>query len=454
MNPQSVMGNPNQIAQNAPGQNICVPSAMGQNGLQEAAMNGQHVQKNPVSSLNNGHAQMQQIQNNMQSGVLGKSQGNHAIGSGGNISNINGRNPQENDFTRNKQNYPNGESRNTRFQKTNNHPVTNSKGNFRSFEGKGSNDKGSKNPHQSKNNPEAGVEKQSARSIPFKYAQEEIQKWRDERRKNFPLRSKIEKKPENQANSESVDLEAQKRRKQELKEILAKQAELGVEVAQIPKVYLMDSENQTNETEQNAASAEKSCNNRGGKKQKHLSEPEKQTDETEQNAASAETSYTNRGGGKQKHPLESERQTNETKQNAEKSFKKRAGKRQKRNRSNMKQKAEGNDSSPRPEIQKKNPNPTLLQKLLSADIKRDKSQLLQAFRFMVSNNFFVDPPKKPLEFPSITVKSLEASAHHGNVLVSSITKADKSEVIDEHDTSHEDIVDINDPGGEEGEISE
>jgi cleavage and polyadenylation specificity factor subunit 4 len=48
--------------------------------------------------------------------------------------------------------------------------------------------------------------------------------------------------------------------------------------------------------------------------------------------------------------------------------------------------------------------PTLLEKLLSTDIKRDKRQLLQVFRFMVANSFFKDWPEKPLKFPSVVVK--------------------------------------------------
>lgn len=48
--------------------------------------------------------------------------------------------------------------------------------------------------------------------------------------------------------------------------------------------------------------------------------------------------------------------------------------------------------------------PTLLQKLLSADIGRDKSRLLQVFRFMVMNSFFKDFPDKPLQFPLVIVR--------------------------------------------------
>lgn len=60
-----------------------------------------------------------------------------------------------------------------------------------------------------------------------------------------------------------------------------------------------------------------------------------------------------------------------------------------------------NSNAPNPVSKKK---PTLLQKLLSTDIKRDRSQLLQVFRFMVINSFFKDWPGKPLEFPEVIVK--------------------------------------------------
>lgn len=68
----------------------------------------------------------------------------------------------------------------------------------------------------------------------------------------------------------------------------------------------------------------------------------------------------------------------------------------KRQRSNQK------DSSNDPSFSKR--EPTLLQKLLSSDIKRDKSRLWQVFRFMVTNSFFKDFPDKPLKFPTVVVR--------------------------------------------------
>ncbi|CAN7037975.1 unnamed protein product, partial [Brassica rapa subsp. trilocularis] len=48
--------------------------------------------------------------------------------------------------------------------------------------------------------------------------------------------------------------------------------------------------------------------------------------------------------------------------------------------------------------------PTLLEKLLSADIKRDKSQLLQVFHVMVMNSFFKESPEQPLKLPLVMVE--------------------------------------------------
>lgn len=55
----------------------------------------------------------------------------------------------------------------------------------------------------------------------------------------------------------------------------------------------------------------------------------------------------------------------------------------------------------------KSREPTLLQKLLNSDIKRDRHRLLHTFKFMALNNFFKDWPAKPLEFPSVKVNQIE-----------------------------------------------
>ncbi|PIA53259.1 hypothetical protein AQUCO_00900085v1 [Aquilegia coerulea] len=416
MNPQLGM-NPHQITHNGQGQSMFIPSTMGQNVMQGSPITGQQLQRNSLPSLNNDPAQMQQPQSNLQSDQFGTSQGHHSKDNGYSISNSNQRNSQGNDCARNQEGSVNRNSQNTRFQKSNFHSKANGKGNFKPFKGKGYNDKGARNPQLTKcTEQKSTADCQSSRSLTLSYSEQEIQKWREERRKNHPSSSKslvlnyteqeIQKWREerkknhpsrqNTENSEdqahSKDIDAQNRR-QQLKEILAKQAELGVEVAEIPRDYLLDLESKVNENEQDRTS------NKKGK------------------------------------------------------FQKRGGKRQKRGgagRYNKKQKLGDSESCPRPAVSKK--NPSLLEKLLSADIKRDKSHLLQAFRFMVLNNFFVEWPKNALEFPSAAVEDSGSGLKVGRVsspcqvneVVYEIAKKDNVEDFEEQDTSHEDVADGND----------
>lgn len=133
---------------------------------------------------------------------------------------------------------------------------------------------------------------------------------------------------------------------QQLKEILAKQAELGVEVAEIPSYYLLDSKKQVRGRVENTMP----LNKRGR----------------------FQNNYDKRGRYKRKDQFSKE------------------------------QKLADKDSSNTSSFNKK--KPTLLQKLLSADVKRDKSHLLQTFRFMAINSFFKDWPEKPVNFPLVMVK--------------------------------------------------
>ena len=129
----------------------------------------------------------------------------------------------------------------------------------------------------------------------------------------------------------------------QLKQVLAKQAELGIEVAEIPSHYLKDSENQGPQS--------------GGK-----------------------NTFTDKRKFQNKFNKKSDR----------------------KGRFAKKQKFADKDSSESPSLSKR--KPTLLQKLLSGDIKRDNSHLFQVFRFMVMNSFFKDGPDKPLIYPSVVVK--------------------------------------------------
>ncbi|XP_060218239.1 uncharacterized protein LOC132645327 [Lycium barbarum] len=208
-------------------------------------------------------------------------------------------------------------------------------------------------------------EKQKKRSLVVTYSAQEIRRWREERRKNYPSKANIEKHlTEKMVESEDSSC-AVKLRRQQLKEILAKQAELGCEVAEIPPSYLSDTEKQAD----------------GRDRTRPLSRKER--------------------------------------------FQKRFNKREKFNRNDRfsKKRRFGNSDSSNTCDQKGFPagkwnvnrdsvtqvtknarEPTLLQKLLSSDIRRDKRRLLQVFRFMTMNSFFKDCPEKPLRFPQVLLK--------------------------------------------------
>ncbi|PKI43008.1 hypothetical protein CRG98_036586 [Punica granatum] len=137
-----------------------------------------------------------------------------------------------------------------------------------------------------------------------------------------------------------------KARREQLKEILAKQVELGVEVADIPSHYLAESENKVPGREENRRPFSKKhrCQNKHDKRRKN----------------------------------------------------------NQRERFSKKQRSE--DTGPQrapPSLERS--EPTLLKKLLSKDIRKDKLRLLQVFRFMAMNNFFKDEPEQPLKFPSVII---------------------------------------------------
>ncbi|GAU35779.1 hypothetical protein TSUD_56550 [Trifolium subterraneum] len=186
------------------------------------------------------------------------------------------------------------------------------------------------------------------RSFIPNYSEQEIQQWREARKKNHPSSiGRIEKQfePSTSKDSKVIDREVLQR---QLKEVLAKQAELGVEVAEIPSHYLKNGANQGLQSE-------------------------------EQN-----NTFNNR-----------RRLRNNGRRNPNK-----------RSRYNKKQKLADKDFL-------ENKKSTLLQKLMSADIKRDKRYLLQVFRFMTANSFFKDYPDKPLVYPSVLVKEVESEVYGG-----------------------------------------
>ncbi|OMO69856.1 hypothetical protein COLO4_28900 [Corchorus olitorius] len=173
------------------------------------------------------------------------------------------------------------------------------------------------------------------------YTEQEIRQWREERKKYYPTKANIKKK----LSGKVADSEVAKLRSEQLKDILAKQAQLGVEVAEIPSHYLLGSE--------------KKVNGRG-----------------ESNGPSTKR------GRFEKHD--------------------KGGKSEKRDRFSRKRRSTNEESCEGPSSSKR--SPTLLQKLLGADIRKDKSRLLQVFRFMVINSFFKDWPEKPLKYPVVVVR--------------------------------------------------
>ncbi|XP_031093287.1 putative uncharacterized protein DDB_G0274405 isoform X1 [Ipomoea triloba] len=215
------------------------------------------------------------------------------------------------------------------------------------------------------NSPKKQNQNEKKRPLPLLYTEKEIQQWREDRRKNYPSKANIEKKSQKLAGTED-NANAAKLRRQQLKEILAKQAELGCEIAEIPSSYLSDLERPGHEREnrrpfrKNEKFQYKS-NKRGRFGQKNqFSKKQKFEDPSSSN-------------------IQEQNDNNSREQKLEKSGSASQSKRK----------------------------PTLLQKLLGADIRRDKQHLLQVFRFMVMNSFFTECPEKPLKFPSVIVKESE-----------------------------------------------
>ncbi|GAB2287518.1 hypothetical protein Dimus_021893 [Dionaea muscipula] len=253
-----------------------------------------------------------------------------------------------------------------RFHKSQNHHLYNGRGNqmFSNQNGvKGvgnSYDRGRKTElDDSANQSKCG----KRRSLVTSYTDKEIRQWREERKKHYPTKTNIEKKrKDRQMNSEAMEIDA-KLRRQQLKDVLAKQVELGFEVPEIPPHYLTDSE--------------------------------------------------------ERRPLNKFQKRDKSK------HQRWSTKRQRRVR--VKNYKDDDDSF---STLRRLREPTLLQKLLSADIKRDKSRLLQALRFMVVNSFFKDwPPQNPLKFPRVIVNEVgyEAEAGAGAEMIDSSTPPPQKE---------------------------
>ncbi|CAN1139851.1 hypothetical protein LINPERHAP2_LOCUS11527 [Linum perenne] len=218
------------------------------------------------------------------------------------------------------------------------HPNDNRK---RKFESKGrGHERQSKFGGDNPATPSQAAEKKRTH-IP-NYPEHEVKQWRELRKKNYPTKCNVDKKQALKlADAEAIEKEAKMRREQ-LKEVLAKQAELGVEVAEVPSYYLLDSEKQVNHRDRD--------NRWQKKKGKFQQKRERRNNKRGQQLGGNQATASHNSSA-----------------------------------SNMKE-------------------PTLLQKLLSTDIKRDNQRLLQSFRFMTTNSFFKDWPEKPLSFPKVVIK--------------------------------------------------
>ncbi|KAK4339483.1 hypothetical protein RND71_040945 [Anisodus tanguticus] len=242
-------------------------------------------------------------------------------------------------------------------------------------------------------------EMEKKRSLLVTYSAQEIRGWREERRKNYPSKANIEKQLTEKTVESKDSSCAAKLRRQQLKEILAKQAELGCEVAEIPPSYLSDSEKQVD-----------------GREQKR---PPSRKDRYQKRFNNKREKFNRNDRFSKKQRFGNSMSSNTCDQ---KGFP--AGKMDV-NRDSASQ------------VTKNAREPTLLQKLLSSDIRRDNRRLLQVFRFMTVNSFFKDCPEKPLRFPHVllkeTGKEIEAAEEIYDAIDTAIEKSSDDSDNDDED---------------------
>ncbi|KAJ6844216.1 uncharacterized protein M6B38_291480 [Iris pallida] len=301
------------------------------------------------------------------------------------------------------------------FQKSQPHDMRNPKGNMKPF------NKNCKRGHRNQRGGKlvsANFEEAATNQPRYviNYPENEIQQWREARKKNFPTRDNINKKLTSGGKSGEYDNDDKLRRLQ-LKEVLAKQAELGVEVAEIPSSYFHEPGEQVhgNEIELWRQARKKNFPTSANIKK----ESAKDTQSNEDASGNNKLSYQAKLGvavaeiPPSYRPYEQvPKMNNDVEDPGDGKVQKRklmdidggpspCKPNNKRGRRKW-QKAKNNAATASPSIVKR--APSLLQKLLTADIKRDKSRLLQVFRFMVLNDFFKNGPDMPLKFPVITAK--------------------------------------------------
>ncbi|XP_071732292.1 uncharacterized protein [Rutidosis leptorrhynchoides] len=234
------------------------------------------------------------------------------------------------------------------------------------------------------------------------YTEHEVKQWRELRKKNYPSTNNISEKCKKE--SDSIDQEATLRR-QQLKEILAKQAELGCEVADIPPSYLFDSDKQ----------------NQNPRDKKHNREQFKKG------------KFQNKRGSR----FHENQNAKRTRPGDLDSFK-----------------ANHQNRAPKPTERE----PSLLKKLLSRDIKRDKNHLLQVFRFMAVNSLFDGDGDSDLRFPSVIVKETNSDVVEETTCAvngSEMAKEDETKYdVAEKTTCSVSKVGQKDDEDEEGEITD
>ncbi|XP_010454085.1 PREDICTED: GATA zinc finger domain-containing protein 14-like isoform X2 [Camelina sativa] len=209
------------------------------------------------------------------------------------------------------------------------------------------------------NGSDAGnIANEKKRSFALVYTPKEIKQWRESRRKNYPTKLNVAKKVKKNVSESILDEEA-KMRRQQLQEVLAKQAELGVEVAEVPSHYLSNTDEQVNGDGGNNNG--KNQYNDGQKGRRFQNNRHKKRRPDRKDKSSKKTRFEDKTSSQESSVITRE--------------------------------------------------PTLLEKLLSGDIKRNKSQLLQVIRFMAMNSLFKEFPEQPLKLPLITVE--ETGCEHG-----------------------------------------
>lgn len=234
---------------------------------------------------------------------------------------------------------------------------------------------------------------------PICYDTNEVKQWVEARKKNYPTSVNVNKKlSQSQSDDQKKDEEAQMRRL-ELKEVLAKQKELGFELPELPPGYLSETEGQP----------------KG---------PQGNDKESKWKTQQRDCRFGNRGRGNKRQRYD------------------RADFQSKRPREWNNSRHDGGAVAKR--------EPTLLQKLLSSDIKRDRHRLLHTFKFMALNNFFRNLPDKPLEFPSVKVNQVELESDIAAEDLNDLVDAEKPKDISLDLKENSDQQDSSSSDGESG----